>query len=175
MRINTAFRRRTTGPGARRSTVGLTLVELMVSIAIVMIAVAGSIAAQISADRLVQTGRQTSAASSDLQSCMERMRLWSYSDLELVLTHADAADAIGNDAFVPGPGGSTADTAVRNYVTLLDSFDDLHLQNQIVSVAFPNFVLGGAVPDPLEIRLTCTWSDHQGRNRQMQLSSLKTK
>jgi Tfp pilus assembly protein PilE len=175
MRINTAFRRRTRSPGAKGSKAGLTLVELMVSIAIVMIAVAGSIAAQISADRLVQTGRQTSAASSDLQACMERLRLWSYSDLELVLTHANAAQAIGNDAFVPDPPASTADTAVTNYVALLDSYDGLHLQNQVISAAFPNFVLGGDVPDPLEIRLTCTWSDHQGRNRQLRLSSLKTK
>ncbi|MCB9904647.1 MAG: prepilin-type N-terminal cleavage/methylation domain-containing protein [Planctomycetes bacterium] len=175
MRINTAFRRGAGGSAARSRRAGLTLVELMVSITIVMIAVAGSIASQISADRLVRTGQQTSAASADLQSCMERLRLWSYSDLELVLRHADAADAIGNDAFVPDPPASTADTAVTNYVALLDTYDDLHLQDQVISAAFPNFVLGGDVPDPLEVRLTCRWTDHQGRNRQLQLSSLKTK
>lgn len=175
MRIKTAFRREPASSGARRSKAGLTLVELMVSITIVMIAVAGSIAAQISADRLVQTGRQTSAASADLQGCMERLRLWSYSDLELVLRHPDADDAIGDDDFVPDAPASTADNAVTNYVALLDSFDDVHLENQRISAAFPNFVLGGDVPDPLEIRLTCTWNDHQGRVRTLQLSSLKTK
>ncbi|MCA8979456.1 MAG: prepilin-type N-terminal cleavage/methylation domain-containing protein [Planctomycetes bacterium] len=175
MRDNTTFRRGAGGSAARSKRAGLTLVELMVSITIVMIAVAGSIASQISADRLVQTGQQTSAASADLQSCMERLRLWSYSDLELVLRHPNAADAIGNDAFVPDPPASTADTALTNYVALLDTYDDLHLQGQVISAAFPNFALGGAVPDPLEIRLTCRWTDHQGRGRQLQLSSLKTK
>lgn len=160
---------------SRCNRTGLTLVELMVSITIVLIAVAGSIASQVSADRLVQTGQQTATASADLQACMERFRLWSYSDLELVLRHANAADAIGNDAFMPDPPVTNADTALTNYVTLLDRYDDLHLRDQRILASFPNYVLGGAVPDPLEVRLTCTWTDHQGRARLLRLSSLKTK
>ena len=173
--MKTAF-----GPrgGLRRikgSKAGLTLVELMVSITILMIAVAGSIAAQLSADRLVQTSQQTSAASADLQACMERLRLWSYADLELVLGHADAADVLGDDNYTMVNPVSTADQAVGDFVTLLNSFDDLHLQDERVMVAFPNAVLGADLPDPIELRVTVTWQDHRGGDRQLQLSSLKTK
>jgi len=123
----------------------------------------------------VQTSQQTSAASADLQACMERVRLWSFSDLDLVLNHPNAADVIGDDDFIAPVGGNQQDQAVADYVGMLDGFDGLHLQNQRISGSFPTFVMGGAVPDPLEVRLTCSWSDHQGRNRRLTLSSLKTK
>ncbi len=164
--------RRRGAVGAKR---GLTLVELMVSITILMIAVAGSIAAQLNADRLVRTSRETSAASADLQACMERLRLWAYSDIELVLEHANAADVLGDPNFVPLAPVTTADQAVTAFVDLLNDFDGVHLQGQRIDAAFPNFALGGDVPDPLEVRLTCTWQDHGGRQRQLTLSSLKTK
>jgi len=157
-----------------RST-GLTLVELMVASAILMIAVAGSIASQLSADRLVRTSQQTAAASADLQACMEQVRLWSFNDLDSVLSHVDAAQVIGNNNYVAPVGGGPEDQLVGSFVGLLNGFDSLHLQGQRVSASFPNFVVGGAVPDPLEVRLTCTWADIQGRNRQLRLSSLKTK
>ena len=55
------------------------------------------------------------------------------------------------------------------------AFTDLHLENQRIVPRYPNVVVAGVVPDPLEIVLTITFDDHSGRQRSLSLASLRTR
>ena len=64
-----------------RQRAGMTLVELMIAIGVMLVAVSGSMASQISANRVVKTSRETTIAMTDLQACMEQaIALQSFED-----------------------------------------------------------------------------------------------
>ena len=86
----------------------------------------------------------------DLQACMESM---------LVLPPAE----------IPNPEGPYAPGQI------VEAFRDLHLENQRVVATYPNLVAGQPVPDPLEIVLTMSWTDRQGRGRELRIASVKTR
>jgi prepilin-type N-terminal cleavage/methylation domain-containing protein len=128
---------------------GFGLVELLVSICIVTIVLVGAGVAQSVSFGLNRTTEETATAVADLESALESM---------LLLQPAEIAD----------PAGPFADGQP------IAAFTDLHLENQRIVPRYPN-VVGGVVPDPLEIVLTITFDDHSGRQRSLSLASMRTR
>jgi hypothetical protein len=116
---------------------------------VLMIAVAGTTAVQVSFNRLAATSAETSAGMADLQACMERMLLEAPADLPIA--------------------GSDYEDGVP-----IAAYTDLHLDGETITPTYPDYA-GGVVPDPLEIVLTLTFLDHQGRRRTLRLASMKTR
>jgi prepilin-type N-terminal cleavage/methylation domain-containing protein len=133
---------------ADRRRSGMTLIELMITITLLVVVWGGAMSSQMAASDLVMTGRETSIASVDLQSCMERI---------LSAAHAD----------IPLAGSEFEDGQP------VQLYEELHLANQRVVATYPGYVAGQPVPDPLTIVLTVTWNDFEGRPRTMQLSTIK--
>lgn len=137
------------GDPLARTKLGVTLVEIMIAISVLLIAVAGTTASQVSSNRLAATASETSAAMSDLQACMEQVMLVSLDELPIA--------------------GSTFEDGVA-----IAAYDGLHLDGESIVATYPGYA-GGDVPDPLEILLTITFQDHQGRTRSMRIASMKTR
>lgn len=118
-------------------------------IVIFTIAIGGIAASQIAALNLTRAARESAMAMADLRAAMEEL---------LILPQDEIPDA--TDGFPAG--------------VPIAKWQDLHLEDQTIVPTYPNFG-GGAVPDPLEIVLTVTWS-HRGRgDRTLTLATLKTK
>ena len=141
------MRKRTRRAGSER---GFTLVELAIAITVLMIAVLTAARAQISSHNLMRTSRETNTAMADLRSAMEELLFLPMDTIPIDGSKFESGQAI---AF----------------------FDDLHLRNERLVASYPGYVLGGAVPDPLQIVLTVTWNDYAGRARSMRLASMKTR
>jgi len=117
---------------------------------ILVIVWGGALSSQLAASDLVQTGRETAIASTDLQSCMERILLEQVEEIPLEGSEFEEGQPIG-------------------------LFEGLHLDSERIVPNYPGYTPGGAVPDPLPIVLTITWRDFSGRQRTMQLRSMKTR
>jgi len=134
----------------RCSSRGVTLVELMIAISVLLITVAGAVSSEIASQRLLVTSTETSTAMTDLQACMEKLQLMAIEDIPIVGSEFEADQPV-------------------------EAFEGLHLADQRIVASYPGYVVGQAVPDPLEIVLTLTWSDPQRRGRSLQLASMKTR
>ncbi|TAJ17989.1 MAG: hypothetical protein EPO68_08520 [Planctomycetota bacterium] len=128
---------------------GFSLIETMIGITVVMIAMMASLASQIAASNLQRSSRETNQAVMDLKACMDE-----------ILVQPPAA--------LPAAGTPYADNG------LIAAYTDLHLSGEQIRVDYPGYVAGGAVPNPLTIVLTLTWTDYAGRARELTLSSMKT-
>ncbi|MBI5433740.1 MAG: hypothetical protein HZA52_12990 [Planctomycetes bacterium] len=116
---------------------------------VLMVAVMTTMASQLVALDLVKTVREQSAAMSDLQSAMDEIQ-------------REPPDAL------PIPTSLYADDQP------IATFNARNLPNESVTPNYPDYA-GGAVPDPLEIVLTCAWTDWKGRPRTLQLASAVTR
>lgn len=134
---------------ARGRRAGFTLIELMIAITVLLVAVLGTFVSQLKARELMQTSRETSIAMADLQGAME----------QILLRPVD---------LIPVASSAYADDQP------IAAYTDLHLPNQRIVADYPGFS-GGAVPDPLPIVLTMTWTDPRGRPRTKTLRSMKTR
>ncbi len=128
---------------------GFTIIELMIAITVLLVAVLSTFTSQIKARDLMETSRETSIASADLQAVMERI---------LVLP----VDRIPVAASLYADGQPVAAYTNRN------------LRNELIVADYPGYA-GAAIPDPLPIVLTLTWTDRLGRPRTMQLRSMKVR
>lgn len=137
-------------PARGKRRVGVTMVELMVAIAVLLITVGGAVSSEVASQRLIRTSADTSAAMADLQACMEQAMLLAPEDLPVAGSLYEAGQSIV-------------------------AFEDLHRQGERIVATYPGHVPGGPIPDPLEIVLTISWNDHQGRIRTLQLASMKTR
>jgi hypothetical protein len=126
------------------------LVELSIAIVVLMVAVLTAFEVQLASHRLARMSRETNTAMADLGAAME----------QVLLLPKDEVPVAGS-AFESGQP--------------IAAFDDLHLEGQSIVPTYPGYVLGAAVPDPLQIVLTVTWTDHAGRTRTLSLSSMKTR
>lgn len=126
------------------------MVELSIAIAVLLLAVLTAFEVQLASQRLVRTSRETNLAMGDLSAAME----------ELLLMPKDDIPVAGSPFELDQP---------------IADFNELHLNDEAIVPSYPGYVLGGDVPDPLEIVLTVTWTDHAGRARRLQLSSMKTR
>jgi len=133
----------------RRRCGGFTLVEIMVAVSVILIAVAGTLASQLSAQRLNLQAAETAAAMADLQTCMEEILLLPVE--EIPVAESEFAD--------------------RQPIA---AYEGLHLTGERITASYPDYD-GGAVPDPLEIVLTNTWRDSGGSTRTVQLSCMKAR
>ncbi|MBL8860718.1 MAG: prepilin-type N-terminal cleavage/methylation domain-containing protein [Planctomycetes bacterium] len=138
----------TSKPGGR-SRGGFTLVELMIAITVLLVAVLGTFSSQLRARELIQTTRETAIATADLRAAMERILLRPIDQLPI------AGSAFADDQPIA-------------------QFEGLHLTDQRIVADYPGYT-GGAVPDPLPIVLTMTWTDPRGRPRTETLRSMKTR
>lgn len=128
---------------------GFTVVELTIGMTVMIVAVMTSMASQLVALDLTKTLREQSAAMGDLQSAMDEIQLLPPDQIP-----------VATSAFADGQPIAT--------------FTDRNLENERIVPDYPGFA-GGTVPDPLQIVLTCTWTDWKGRARRMQLSSAVTR
>ena len=123
------------------------MLELVVAIAILLVSTLAAFASQVRSFELMDSSRDSAAAMTDLDVCME----------ELLTRTADDMPV----AFPPG--------------TPVPGYDDLHLSGERIVPEYPGYVAGGAVPDPLEIVLTATWNDCRSRPQRATLSTIKTR
>jgi len=126
---------------------GFASVELLISLAILMVAVLSAFGSQLATLRLVDTSRQTQIALDDLRACMERI---------LSLPAAD----------LPIPGSD------YEHGRPIAAFVDLHLDDERLVATYPGWTAGSEVLDPQPVVLTLTWSDELGRERSLALRSL---
>jgi len=142
---------RVKGNRPAHAAAGFTMLELMVAIGVLLVAVLSAFGSQLTSLSLVSTSRETDTAMTNLQACMESI-LTLQTD-QIPLATSDFADG------QPIPG-----------------YDNL--SNQRMVATYPGFPTGSTdpsdVPDPLEIVLTLTWSDAEGRARSVTLNSVKT-
>ncbi len=128
---------------------GFTLIELMIAITVLLVAVLGTFTSQLKARELLQTSRETTIAMADLQGAMEQVLLRPVDLLPI------ASSAYADDQPIA-------------------AYTNLHLPNQLIVADYPGYS-GGAIPDPLPIVLTMTWTDPRGRPRSKTLRSMKTR
>jgi len=126
------------------------MVELMVAISILLFSVSGAVATQIASKRLADTGAETSAAMADLQACMEQVLVMPVETIPIAGSPFEADQPVA-------------------------AYESLHLTGERIVATYPTYVVGAAVPDPLEIVLLSSWRDHGGRTRTLRLACMKTR
>jgi type II secretory pathway pseudopilin PulG len=127
----------------------LTIVELMVAIAILLIAMAGALSTQMEALDLLHDSEELTTAMVDLQTVMEEVLLLQPTE-------------------IPDPDGPFAEGEP------IDVLDNMGLQDEAIVAEYPTWDEGQVIPDPLEIRLRITWTSHRGDARELTLTTLRT-
>lgn len=115
---------------------------------ILTVGVMASFSSQVGSMELMRTSRETQVATLDLRAAMEDL---------LTRTPNFLVEHVSSP-YLPGES--------------VEAFDDLHLSNQRIVTTYPNWTEGDAVPDPLQVVLTCTWNDFEGRERQLALRTV---
>ncbi len=121
---------------------GFTLLELMFALTILSVGVMAAFSGQVNSMNLISSSDETRFAVMDLAAAME----------SIVARGPDSAVAL----FPPDQP--------------LPGFDSLHLIDQQIVPDYTNLV-GGLVPDVLQVTLICSWTDFEGRRRSLDLSS----
>lgn len=126
------------------------MIELMCAVVVLVVAISAALAAQIIGNNLLRTSRESNVALSDLQGAMELAILQAPATLPIAPSEFEAG--------VPVP-----------------RFSNLHLRNQSVTATYPGYVIGGAIPDPLQVVMTIQWNDYLGRPRTLSLATTRTR
>ncbi len=134
----------------RRPQAGFSMVEVMMALGVLLVAVMGAFSSQAASSNLIRISRETDLALADLQACMEQALTLGTDDLP-----------IAGSLFEDGQP-----------VAL---YEDLNLEGESIVTTYPDYVVGQAIPDPLEIVLTLTWSDYGTRSRTVTLNSVKVR
>jgi prepilin-type N-terminal cleavage/methylation domain-containing protein len=137
------------GLRARRSRRGFTLIELMIAVSVLVVAVLTTFETQLASHRLVRTSRETNAATADLATAMEELLLLPRAQIPIAGSDFEAGQPIA-------------------------AFEGRSLRDERIVATYPDYVPGGAVPDPLAVVLTATWTDHGGRTRSLRIASMRT-
>lgn len=112
---------------------------------ILTVGVMAAFSSQVGSMELMRSSRETQTASADLRAAMEDL---------LTRTPAFLVEH-PQSPFLPGQS--------------IAPFEDLHLSDQRIVTRYPNYTAGGAVPSILQIALECTWTDYEGRERDLGL------
>ena len=134
----------------KRRQAGLSMVEVMIALGVLMVAVLGAFSSQAASSNLIRISRETDLAMADLQACMEQVLTLNTDDLP-----------IEGSLFEEGQP-----------VAL---YEGLNLEGESVVTTYPGYLAGQTVPDPLEIVLTLTWKDYGARTRTVILRSVKVR
>ncbi len=127
------------------------MIELSLGLILLVVAVLGTMASELTALDLVKTVRERNAAMSDLEACMEE-----------ALTLSPDKIPIPSSPFASGRP--------------VAAFDGLHLTSETITPTYPGYAAGSTtIPDPLSIVLVCTWKDWRGRARNLKLVTGKTR
>lgn len=125
---------------------GLTLVELMVTMVVVVLALVGYVGATTFLQQQSEVKFEKSLAIQDANRVLEQMR--------------DASEDGTFPGNVTGTFGNGAAVA---------AFNGLNLTNEVVTVTYAD-----ATADPLDVTVTVTWQTVQGRNATTALRSYVT-
>ena len=137
------------GAVPRRNEIGVTLVELLLAISVLVIAGVGLLGAYHSALHLTETAQQATVAVNDLKDIMERIKTTPFTQLQ-----ASFPSGAAN-----GPGGAQAYTNVVGGYTLPNE--------QITVTHSPN-----TAADPRELIVRLTWTN-RGRTYQRSVSTIR--
>ncbi len=131
------------GKRASGSRSGFSLLELMFAVTILVIGVMGAFTTQLGSLGVITTGQETSKATMELQAAMESVLV------------VDPDDVV--DIFPPGQP--------------IPAFADRNLRNETMVPTYPNYAGVGPIPSTLDVRLTVTWDDFEGRGRSLRLNT----
>jgi len=138
---------------------GVTLLEVMIAISVLLITLAATTAGQLSSRNLTDTAAESSTAMSDLRACMEQLLL---EDLDaMVLPGSDFPDGGEVTEFNVVTAGSSLSQGDVEDLNDAKAPLVLNLPEGRIVVDYPNYDGGLDVPDPLEIRLTYSWRTRQ--------------
>ena len=126
------------------------MLEFLIASIVMIVAVLSAFGSQLTSFQLIRTSQESKTALSDLQAAMEQLLLLRLDELPIA--------------------GSPFE-----HESEIEAYAELHLQAEVMTVAYPGYVLGGAIPDPLPILLTVSWLDQKGRARELALSSMRTR
>ena len=133
-----------------RARAGFTLLELVFALSVLSFALVSAFASQLGSLDLIRASRETSIASADMQAAFERVYTLQLDQLPLAGSDFEAGQPVAD-------------------------FEGLHLQDQRLIATYPTWAGGAAaVPDPLEVVLTMTWSDFDGRPRRLVMGTMVT-
>jgi prepilin-type N-terminal cleavage/methylation domain-containing protein len=150
--------------GRARSRAGMTLLEVMIAISVLLITLAATTAGQLSSRNLTDTAAENSTAMSDLRACMEQLL-------------PDGSEVTEFNVVTAGSSFSQGDVEALNDTKAPLA---LNLPEGSIVVEYPNYDGGLEAPDPLEIRLTYTWRTDQPTRagddgwREMSLVTVRT-
>lgn len=122
------------------------MLEVMFGTLVLMISLLAAFTSQILSLNLVRSARDVNTATSELTAALE----------EVTTPNIDTIPA----TFAPG-----AEIAKYNARVL---------RGERIVVTYPNFA-GGAVPNPLEVRVTINWTAWNGRASTLSVSTLKAR
>ncbi len=134
----------------RASCAGFSLIELMMAVVILVVSICAAISSQVIAHNLLRTSRESNAALSDLQGAME-----------LAILQNPAALPLAGSEFESG--------------VAIARFNNLHLRNETITTTYPGYVVGAAVPDPLQVVMTIRWNDYLERPRTLSLATMRAR
>lgn len=135
---------------ASRSRAGISMVEVMLAIVVLLVAATAAFSSQMTSMRLIKQSREQGIALADLQTCMEGVRIVPVDELPV----AGSPYAHGQE---------------------VAAYNDLHLRNQRLVVNYQDYTLGGPIPDPLIVTLTMRWQDDRGADQTLQLHTVRTR
>lgn len=133
-----------------RDVKGFSLIEIIISTAIFVIAATAVLGTIISTVYFIDITRDKNIAVSDLRNIMEDMRA----------TPFDHITTQFPDSVTDGP-------AINQYPAILGGYT---LINEHITVTYAD-----AASDPLEIQITITWDDKRGRPYNISLSTFRTR
>ena len=132
------------------SKTGTTLIEILFATLVFTLALSGLMSSVLAIVSLIDTAKDTTIATSNLNNMMEKIR---------VTPFANIASNFPN-ALIDGPAGNPYSTIVGGY-TLIN-------EHIVTNYANPNV-------NPLEINIRVNWLDKKGRPRNTAMSTFKTR
>ncbi len=117
---------------------------------VLLIGVGMAFHSQVASMSLLRTASETRVATGELMAAME----------EVLLLRADEIPeaGVGYEAGTP-----------------LARFEDRVLREQTIVPRYPGVVAGAELPDPLTVVLELTWVDYAGRERFLEMASMKAR
>lgn len=134
---------------ARAGRGGFTALELMFAMTVMTIGLVAAFGGQLGTQQVIRQSKETQLVLTRLETVMERALAQQPENLP---THAD----LGHGQVVP-----------------LD--DDLGLRDLQIVPLYTGYVAGQTPPDPLHIVLEASWTDFEGRQRELSLATAVTR
>lgn len=132
--------------GRSRSRAGFGLLELLISLTVLLVVMAGSGLSYVTSHDLARAARETSLATEELGTAMEEL---------LAQTRANLVDPAGD--YVAGQP--------------IPAYEGRLLDAERVVPTYPGHVPGDPAPPVLDIRLTITWTGFDSRERSLTIAS----